>query len=438
MHYVVVEGLPAVGKSETLELLARFYSHRVRVLPELVKTLVDRHSIDLLRERDRLTEALRAALPERRRQVESILDQGFLCLEESHLGVHLAYAEALDDHGFVDTYASIHDALPCPDAYIRMEISIAESMARQRSRGTPRFDIDAPTLARMLSQLDRWHATRKTPLRCVDADRVPQAVVAEIADFLHLSYITSSDRTADAFDVLLLLGRPASGKSEFIDFMTKLPSSERAERFALGPLRILDDFPILWDLFEQDDLWESVRHERRWSKRCDENYAVTDDAVWGYLMEQLNRRAVPLLAAHPVGAMPFTILMEFSRGGPTGYYDALHRLSPEILKRAAALYISVSFDESWRRNVARYDQARRDGVLTHSVPREEMERTYGQDDWRSLTQDPLGTLRIRHVDLPYATLNNEPESKDPSILADRYRAALAPLYSLWRDRRRPG
>ena len=40
---------------------------------------------------------------------------------------------------------------------------------------------------------------------------------------------------------------------------------------------------------------------------------------------------------------------------------------------------------------------------------------------------------FRHVgdiDVPYATMNNEPESKDPDVLAERFRAALGPLYEL--------
>ena len=337
----------------------------------------------------------------------------------------------------MEAYASIQDALPRPDAYVRMEIPVSESIDRQRARGTAQFDIDAPTLRQMLTHLDRWHATRATTLCRVDADRPPQDVVAELADLLSLSYGRAPDEPTSTFDVLLLLGRPASGKSEFIDFMTQCSAAERAARFHLGPLRILDDFPLLWELFEQDDVWESVRHERRWSKRCAENYAVTDDSIWGYLMEQINRRATPLLTPHSMGALPFTLLIEFSRGGATAYQGALRRLSPAILQRAAALYVSVSFEESWRRNVARYDQAQRSGILTHSVPREEMERTYGQDDWGTLAHEPSGTLPVHGIDLPYATLKNEPESTDPSVLSHRYQSALTPLHSLWRRRFHP-
>ncbi|MDD5647016.1 MAG: hypothetical protein PHW86_07585, partial [Candidatus Bipolaricaulis sp.] len=90
-RHIAVEGLPAVGKTETLALLARFYPRSVRVVPELVKDVVEAEGIDLFRERDRLTDALRRAVPERTRRVNEILAAGYLCLEESHLGVHAAY-----------------------------------------------------------------------------------------------------------------------------------------------------------------------------------------------------------------------------------------------------------------------------------------------------------------------------------------------------------
>lgn len=434
MNYVVIEGLPAVGKSEILELLARFYPLNVRVLPELVKTIVMAEGIDLFNERARLAEAIRRALPERRRQIQDIVNQGFLCIEESHLGVHYAYAAALGDRGFLELYPSISEALPTPDAYVRLELPISASLDRQRARGTAQFDVDGPALARMLAELDRWHESKETPLHRIDADRSAHEVLAAVEDALGLNYATSALPNEETIDVLLLLGRPASGKSEFIDFMSQITSDHRAREFFIAPFRIVDDFPILWDLFLQDDVWEHVGGKRMFSKRCETNYAVANDSVWGYLIEQINAR---ILAEMATPSSRRTLIIEFSRGGETGYRDALSHIAPEILQRAAALYVSVSFEESWRRNIARYDEKKRDGILTHSVPREEMERTYGIDDWKTLTAGAsVGHLQIGSIDVPFATMNNEPESKDPEVLAERYRAALAPLYAQWRSNRK--
>jgi len=431
MNYVILEGLPAVGKSETLELLARFYPHQVRILPELVKTVVLNEGIDLFNERARLAEAIRKALPERHRQIREMVNQGLLCLEESHLGVHYAYSAALGDRDFVELYPAIADALPSPDAYLRMELPIAVSLDRQQARGTAQFDVDGPALGRMLAELDRWHETQTSPLLRVNADRSAKDVLAEIEDLLGLEYGASSLPNEETFDVLLLLGRPASGKSEFIDFMTQISSDHRAREFFISPFQIVDDFPILWDLFQQDDVWESVGRGRLFSKRCSGNYAVAEDSVWGFLIDRVNRRVLnsPYFS-YMAGRK--TLIIEFSRGGSSGYHDALESLSPEILRRAAALYVSVSFEESWRRNIARYDEKKREGILTHSVPREEMERTYGTDDWHTLTDGTIGTLRVGDIDIPYATMNNEPESTVPDVLSERYRAALGPLYALWR------
>jgi len=434
MEYVVVEGLPAVGKSEVVALLERFHPESVRALPELVKEIVERDGLDLFRDREALASAIVEALPGRRARIREILDRGFLCLEESHLGVHRAYSLALGDTAFVEAYERLRDALPPPDAFVRLEIPVPTSLQRQRARGTAGYEVEASVLDRMLSELDRWHEARATRTIRIDADRPAHKMVSDLAETLGLSYGAPRESLRGTFDVLLLLGRPASGKSEFIDFMEGLPAAERAESFRIAPFRVVDDFPILWERFEEDDIWERLGRPRLHSKRCDGNYAVTDDGLWPFLIEKINRRVEPVLA-EPGRLDHRTLIVEFSRGGPTGYADALERLSPAVLERAAILYVSVSFEESWRRNVARYDEKFRSGILTHSVPREEMERTYGTDDWGAIASEPLGTVEIRGIRVPYATMHNEPESTDPIVLSGRYADALGPLYDAWRGAR---
>ena len=432
MDYVAVEGLPAVGKSEVLALLARFYPESVRVLPELVQRVVQREGLDLFREREALTAAIAASLPGRRERILEILDQGFLCLEESHLGVHRAYSLALGDTGFVDAYEGLRDVLPPPDAFVRLEIPVARSLERQRARGTPGFEVDAAALDRMLSGLDRWHADHASRLIRIDADRPAHETVQELAELVGLSYGAPRESLREGFDVLLLLGRPASGKSEFIDFMNGCSATERAQTFHIAPFDVVDDFPILWERFEEDDIWEQLGRPRLHSKRCPGNYAVTDNGLWGFLIEKINRRVEQNFLA-PGRFDRRSLIVEFSRGGPTGYADALERLSDSILKRTAILYVSVSFEESWRRNIARYDEKLRGGTLTHSVPREEMERTYGIDDWDEIGGETHGTIEVRGICIPYATMHNEPESTDPSVLSERYARALGPLYAAWRE-----
>ncbi len=433
IRHVVFEGLPAVGKSEMLELLARFHPESVRVLPELVKDLVTRCDLDLYRDREALASAIADALPARAESIRRIIDDGFLCLEESHLGVHYAYAKTLGDDAFVGAYASLETSLPEPDLYVRLDLPVGVSRTRQIARATPGFEVTDDHLARTLKHLNRWHQQRKTHLLTIDADRPAHAVLADVERHLRLDYGVRPEALDETFDVLLLLGRPAGGKSEFIDFFTSCPPTVRATDYHVAPFDVVDDFPILWEIFRDDDLWERLGHRRLYSRRCNGNYAVTDEGVWPFLIGRINRAVCDLGVLARLDRR--TLIVEFSRGGSTGYADALAGLSPEILRRAAILYVSVSFEESWRRNIARYDETDRGGILTHSVPRQEMEKTYGTDDWFDIAPNAIGDIEVNGIPIPYATMPNEPESKNLDVLGLRYRSALAPLYELWRKRR---
>lgn len=239
-----------------------------------------------------------------------------------------------------------------------------------------------------------------------------------------------ADTPADVFPYLLVLGRPASGKSEFIDFMSKVPDHVRAQRYAIGNFDVVDDFVFLWQRFLQEDELEKQGKPRRLSRPAEFGYVVASDEVWDVLIDDLNRALQDRLRSDPRPGC--TTLVEFSRGKNYGYERALSRLDPRVLQRGAILYILVSFEESWRRNLARYDEKRRDGILTHSVPRSEMERTYGEDDWGILTGGKSnGYLRVQGITVPFVTMFNEPESTDPRVLDRRYGLALNTLKLLW-------
>jgi len=242
--------------------------------------------------------------------------------------------------------------------------------------------------------------------------------------------MTGPSTPRDVFPYLLVLGRPASGKSEFIDFLSKAPLDRRAERYFIGPFDVADDFAFLWQHFLEDDALEKQGRPRRLSKPSEFGYVVASDDVWDVLIEDLSRELRPKLSAPEKPG--HTTLVEFSRGRKCGYQRSLSSLDARLLQRGAILYLQVSFEESWRRNLARYDEKRKSGILTHSVPRAEMERTYGEDDWGLLTGGKSdGYLRVNGINLPFATLFNEPESTDPVVLDCRYGQALAALKLLW-------
>ncbi len=425
--YLALEGLPALGKSELLSVVRLYYPQQVVVFPELVKEVAERGRIDLFRERARLNEAIWAELPRWERAIRDSLASGKMVIAESHLGVHAAYASALGDRAFLDAFARQEKNLLWPDRFLRLSAPISLSLQRQKARGDPRYAVPGEVLEKMLARLDLWHAERGHALEFLDADRAPAAVIADLATKAGLAYHPQARE--GILPYLLLLGRPAAGKSELIQFLTQLPPDERAEAYHLGPLRVADDFPLLWQKFVEDDLWERVGRGRLHSRRAGENYAVSDDRLWPFLILALGEE----LLHHPARAGE-TVIVEFARGGPTAYRDALARLPVEVLRRGAILYLDVPFEESWRRNLARYDRARRDGILTHSVPREELERTYASDDWASLAPPGAGHVEVRGVRIPYVTVPNVPEPITRDDFAHRFRPALDRLWDLSRAR----
>ncbi len=56
------------------------------------------------------------------------------------------------------------------------------------------------------------------------------------------------------FQNILLLGRPASGKSEFIDFMKQVSDTDRASKYHIGKFKEMDDFPWIWEKFNPSKL----------------------------------------------------------------------------------------------------------------------------------------------------------------------------------------
>lgn len=126
-----------------------------------------------------------------------------------------------------------------------------------------------------------------------------------------------------------------------------------------------------------------------------------------------------------------TLFIEFSRGGGDAYQKSLHQLSPEILKNAAILFVLVSYEESCRRNNARYQKKLQHSILAHKVPDETLENFYKTHDWLTLTANKgSGYLRIHNITVPFVTMNNEPEITDPVLLDQRYGGALRTLMSL--------
>ena len=90
----------------------------------------------------------------------------------------------------------------------------------------------------------------------------------------------------DIFDILILNGHPASGKSETIDFLKKTPEEERRERFHIGAMDEIDDFPMLWTWFEEDAILEKILDHPR--MHTDKDGFFLYQYQWDLLIERIS------------------------------------------------------------------------------------------------------------------------------------------------------
>lgn len=239
---------------------------------------------------------------------------------------------------------------------------------------------------------------------------------------------------SDLFQHLLVLGRPACGKSEFIDFLKHAPDAMRRRRLHIDRFEEVDDFPWLWEKFQEDAIWEKAGYERLYTQEYmpgNPGMAPKGAKLFDWCMHKFNDVIARQYLGRPEFYRDTTLLIEFSRGGANGFGRALGTLSPEILERAAIFYIRVSREESWRRNVARYQEKLKHSILAHMVPRETYDYFYDTNDWDELTGGRIaGRLDIGGLSVPFVSMNNEPESTDLAVLEERYAGALGRLWQV--------
>lgn len=239
----------------------------------------------------------------------------------------------------------------------------------------------------------------------------------------------------NTFDILILIGRPASGKSEIIHFLTHLPESIRRDRFHIAKLDIFDDFPILWAWFEEDDiLSQSFGLPRLHS---DEQGYFLYREYWHVLIKLLSLAYTKKVRDDASYHHHRTALIEFARGSEHGgYADAFQYVSNEILKRAAVIYVRVPFEESLRKNRRRFNPDKPDSILEHGLSDEKIECLYREDDWVSIAPNDSGHLKLREQRVPYVVFPNEDDvtTGQPEQLAERLGAVLGKLWELYRQK----
>jgi hypothetical protein len=241
---------------------------------------------------------------------------------------------------------------------------------------------------------------------------------------------------ANAFDVLILIARPAAGKSEIIHYLRDTPVEERMRRFHIGVFMEIDDFPMLWTWFEEDRLLETVFHQPRLHTTPDEYFK--DDVLWHLLIERISLDYAKLVRDYPDFHDKHTVLIEFSRGAASGgYRKAFDYLSDDILRRAGVLYLDVTYEESLRKNRARFNPDRPDSILQHGLSDEKMEALYRDDDFADFSAGDPRWLSVRGIRVPYVVFDNHDDVTTGmgEALGERLEARLGELWEGYQSAR---
>jgi superfamily I DNA and/or RNA helicase len=234
------------------------------------------------------------------------------------------------------------------------------------------------------------------------------------------------------FEIIILLGRPASGKSEVIDHLKRTPIPERLRRFHINRFEEIDDFPMLWTWFEEDAILEKIMHKPRVHSDADGYFL--HQYQWDLLIERISLEYEKKLRNEGY-AENMTTLIEFSRGTEHGGYESAFRhLSKDILEKACILYIDVPYEESLRKNRRRFNPSRPDSILEHGLPDGKLERLYKEVDWECFKGTNPKFIVCSGLKIPYAVFENMPEKTDkPDVLGAHLEDALNTLWSRRRE-----
>lgn len=236
---------------------------------------------------------------------------------------------------------------------------------------------------------------------------------------------------AEVFHKIILLGRPASGKSEVINYVKNLTDEERLKRFHLGKIKEIDDFPMLWTWFEEDAILEKKFGKPRIHTTPD-GYFI-EEYLWHLLIERISMDYAKLIRDRSDFHNEGTALIEFSRGTEHGgYKEAFKHLSKEVLENSALVYINVPFEESLRKNRKRFNPNKPDSILEHGLPDEKLEKMYKEVDFEEVSKNSKSHININGVEVPYVVFENMPsKTDDPEILGPALDDVFGRLWNLY-------
>lgn len=238
----------------------------------------------------------------------------------------------------------------------------------------------------------------------------------------------------DAFDNIMLIGRGGCGKSEFLEFLNHLTEYERLKKYYIGRFYVRDDFPWIFQMFRDEDLWEKLGRPRTLAHKTGEIYETLDYDIYKFTTLKFNQE-IQEKYLNTGYYKDQTLIIEFARGREDGYKTSLSLFMDEILEHTAIFYLDNTFEESMRRNTIRSSEDDpNQTILKHKVPVKVMEYYYKTHDWQELTGGKMdGTIEIRGIKIPFVTVWNMPECHDFGALEERYSPALKKLWSLYND-----
>ncbi len=234
----------------------------------------------------------------------------------------------------------------------------------------------------------------------------------------------------NTFEILLLLARPAAGKSEIIHYLKHTNDAVRRQRFHVGSVDVVDDFPMLWTWFEEDHILSELGQPRL---HTSESGYFLNSALWNVLIRRICQEYAKRLRDAPDYHAHTTTLIEFSRGSQHGGFTAaFEHLSAEVVSRASILYVDVPYQESLRKNRRRFNPDRPDSILEHSLSDDKMERLYRESDWDSLRANDSQFISIQGRRVPYVVFENQDDvtTRGGEELGARLEGALERLWRL--------
>lgn len=241
-------------------------------------------------------------------------------------------------------------------------------------------------------------------------------------------------KNKNTFDALLLIARPAAGKSEIIDHLKRTDVSKRAHRYHIGEFEEIDDFPMLWTWFEEDEILVRLGHPRL---HTDDDRNFIDHYLWDVLIEQICLEYHKKLRDTPNYHASQTTIIEFARGTEHGgFARAFQHLSLEVTERLAILYINVPWEESLRKNRERFNPNRPDSILEHGLPSSKLEKLYRHVDWETVSAPNSEFIDIHGIRVPYVVFENEDDvtTQRGEALGERLEEALGRLWELYKQR----